>query len=76
MGKDKAGGTGMEDQPGGREKGQSWPSRAKPAARGRTRRRRGDVPGSHLGINGAEGEPVCRKAVLAGPHLLKVCLPP
>jgi len=47
MGKDKAGGTGLEAQPGGREMGQCWPSRAKAAGRGRTRRQQGDILGSH-----------------------------
>lgn len=65
MGKDKVGGTGTEDQPGGSEKGQSWPSRAGPAARGRARRQRGDggsgvmfwgPTAPTLGTNSAEGE--------------------
>lgn len=70
MGKDKAGGTGREDQPEGREKGQCWPGRA-------SQQQEGGQGGSGvmswgptaptLGTNSAEGEPACCKASLAGP---------
>lgn len=50
----KAGGMGMEDERRRRDKGQCWPSRAKPAARRRTRRQRGDALGSHCPSFGNE----------------------
>lgn len=67
MGKDKAGGRGMEDQPGSMREGAVMAKQSQPSSKRKDSRVMfwGHTAPT-LGTNSAEGEPVCCKAVLAG----------